>query len=704
MRRVNTFLLLVLTGVLLFGATAGDAQASPQLTLLGSTTAEQMVTLSPTGEQLRGSLSVPILSAVTGRPEVSYYPSGNTTDTSATTVEIGGQGAQHLRSGHATSLQLAFAMPATAAPHELNGVVEIEVAGRKAVPASPLLLSVTGSSALTGVTVQPEQLKIQTTDSSPSADVQFFGPGVPDLFRKGAKRPSFRVVLHSDNGDEATARLTGVRQSATDPNSAQGTVKIEGGLASGKYEGSTPISSLSPEAPKLTLTIESGDPFVYALVMVSLGTLAGGFLYLTSGRRRRKDLFRDQVNSILDIYEKKLAELKPQPNPDDNAKTVLPVKSLEKYLGPKENWHRVKWNAIVEFDGAVQAIWSAIHWARDENDLNEVGQQIDTLRGKAIRWVRIANCVDALECASRLKPDELVGKEWHARRVRRDTGFLLQWIREIEPTDDQTAQSLEDRIFRQAHWHTVLARAWHARTVLERAMNDDPGHTIYDTNTRQMIQELKLEDLDKDASPESGRSAEKQIELEQELGDFMEKIALTYKGDPADLKLPGGAMPVKDGSETMLPVAAASAVYGQADLGMEIPAITDAERERVPHGTNAGRGGASKRDPHIVREILFRDAISTIAIAVATSAAYAATLYTGTWGTTTDYVSAFTAGFLGKVVVNWAALPLFQSLRSTSTTAPTATDAKTEPTAAAPVTVPTGSAVPPDGKATPATA
>jgi hypothetical protein len=38
-------------------------------------------------------------------------------------------------------------------------------------------------------------------------------------------------------------------------------------------------------------------------------------------------------------------------------------------------------------------------------------------------------------------------------------------------------------------------------------------------------------------------------------------------------------------------------------------------------------------------------------------------LYTGSWGSWQDYLTAFTAGFLGQAVVKWGVLPAFQSVR-----------------------------------------
>ena len=75
---------------------------------------------------------------------------------------------------------------------------------------------------------------------------------------------------------------------------------------------------------------------------------------------------------------------------------------------------------------------------------------------------------------------------------------------------------------------------------------------------------------------------------------------------------------------------------------------------------------SGNRIPPAVRSVLRRDLPWTLAIALLSSAVYVPTVYSTTWGTFKDYLTAFAAGFIGKVVVNWGALPLFQGVRGTA--------------------------------------
>lgn len=53
----------------------------------------------------------------------------------------------------------------------------------------------------------------------------------------------------------------------------------------------------------------------------------------------------------------------------------------------------------------------------------------------------------------------------------------------------------------------------------------------------------------------------------------------------------------------------------------------------------------------------------TLVILVFAAAVYGVTTYSETWGGAKDFATAFLAGSLGKVAIDWAALPIFRSVR-----------------------------------------
>jgi hypothetical protein len=671
--------------------TAPDNSAS-SLKLLGGASAAQTVTLTETEatKELSGELVLPVRSTVTA-PEldVAYLPSGTTAaDTSSVTFAAGF--VQGVEKNQTKSIPLVFTIPARSSPQDLAGVVVIQpLPGDKTNPV-PLELSVAGAgSALKGVSIQPEKVEVKIVGGlgswfSPAretAGVQLSGPGVPSLFAAAA--PPFDLLLRSDNGDSAHATLIDLAQSEDNPTVATATLQIEGDLAPGKYEGTAPISSLSTDAPKLSVALESGNSFVLALLVVFAGAVAGGGLYLASNRRRRKELLRDQMKSLLDNYERTLKQVEA-----DHADAELPMWTLETYLGEdRTSWYVVKWNAIVDFDGAVQTIWSDIHWARNDDDLDEVGKLVDELRARIVRWVTVANGIAELELATKLEPRSIAGQSWDERATPRDTERLLEQIREIEPADDKAAKDLIDRIKRQARWHRILAEAWHARTMLTLDMTSNPG--AYDRNDEKMLKKIGLEALDTKACPESDRSAEEQIDLGLELTRCVDSIRDTYAGAQKDLDLPEPKAP---GLIALPPTAALMATApgdGSLDEAMVEESFSEAHRKTVQstrigdglRGTSASTHDGT-RNPGAARATVRRDGFWTLAIALISATAYIPTIYNPAWGTCTDYVGAFAAGFLGKAAINWAAMPLFQSLRpskkapeSTASAAPAGTAA-----------------------------
>ena len=115
----------------------------------------------------------------------------------------------------------------------------------------------------------------------------------------------------------------------------------------------------------------------------------------------------------------------------DRPDEELPVWTLDQYLGKDEAvWYEVKWNAILEFDGAVQTIWSDIHWARSEEDLDEVSKETEELKARVMRWITVARSISVLEAAAELDPSWRADERWSARKTPEDTNRLLEQIRE----------------------------------------------------------------------------------------------------------------------------------------------------------------------------------------------------------------------------------------------------------------------------------
>jgi hypothetical protein len=607
---------------------------------------------------------------------VSYVPSGNAEGDAAGSVALAKGTDDSFGAGREKSIPLVFTLPEGSSPEDLNGTVVIRSAPHAKAGRHRLEVVVSGASgagaSLAGVSIQPEKLEIDVVSEVPtsgptreSAQIQLSGPGVPALLASG-RTPPFDLLLRSDHGDEVHAKLVNLEQGSTSA-VATAEVKLEGRLKPGKYEGSAPLSALSPTSPKLSIEVESGNSLLWALLVVFLGAVLGGALYLASGIHRRKALLRDEVKSLLRSYS---AALERAAKSSDNGR--LPLWTLDPYLGEdRKNWYTVKWNAVLDFDGAVRTIWSDIHWARNDDDLDEVAAQVAELRARIVRWVTVANSVTALRVASKLKPKGIAGHLWEDSKTQRDTELLLERIREIEPGDDQAGKALIERINRQARWHVELAEAWNARAILTLDVTNNESK--YDDTIKDTMKLLDLEALDKKGSPEAKRDAEAQVGLTIDLEGLRRRMRTVYKGDQEDLKLKQPLPPSATIAAPTIGVAAATATSGSIEAVVEDSMMAESTRAE-PKATRqfdaplrrASASGSTHDGERIgfqVEAILRRDLLWTVATALAASVAYIPTIYSSTWGTPSDYLSAFVAGFLGKVAINWAALPFFRSLK-----------------------------------------
>lgn len=702
------FVLVALVAWLALGSSGWAATSdppTPSVTVLGSNPGESTVTVhEQEGRGLLGRLALAVRSGVKGSAKlrVAYYPTGSVAPADAGSVAFAGGSAPTLdKKGRVESVELVFTLPPGSTPADLKGTVILRAKAEGGKSAPGAQVEVTGTApSLAGIAVRPEKLNIKIVDeqgpvgdeTSAYANVQLAGPGVPKLFQLGTAPPSLNLLLRSDHGDKARATLVDVTQSS-DPTLATGTVRIEGDLAAGKFEGEAPISTFAADAPKLAITLESGDSVVYAVLAVFLGTVLGGGLYLASNRYRRKVLLRDQIKSVLDLYTKQLAGLEAQVKEGEE----LPIWTLADYLGEDGGWYEVEWDSIVNFDGAVRTAWSEIHWARDDGDLDRAAALVAELRAHVVRWLTVAKPVNALQEAAKLDPKPLPNEPWKSARARKDSAELLRWVRQQKPADDEAAAALVDRIERQARWHTELAKAWYAKAELTRDM--DKADSGYGDNDRTALAALDLADLDASGSPESARTAERQTALENELASAMDAIRSTYRGeDKSKLDLPGATAGPRGAAPADLVRLTAAPTGESTDGGLLAPELTEATRA-APRDTAATiatkvRGSSASdhtgsRIPVAVRGVLKRDLAWTIAIALASSAVYIlAGVYTPSWGTAIDYISAFAAGFIGKAAISWAALPLFQSIRGGAASAVPAAAAPAPAAGVAPTAAP----------------
>jgi hypothetical protein len=690
---------------------AGASAAAGSVSFVAGSPAKRTVLLDRQSNGfLTGVLGVAITSGIRTRARLTlgYLPTDGVEPARAGTVSFVSAKAPVLQPAVPISVSLRFTLPANASPTNLDGLVRLQLQRQGKSVGKPLLLQVEGAAdPLPGITVVPKSATVQYTSwggpfsrgDSTSLRVQLRGPGLGALFSSGRALPQPQVPLRTSNDAQLKAQLEQLTQTG-DPAVANGLLKITGELDPGSYSGTVALSDLSPAAPSLAVKVRARDGFISALLAAFIGALIGGFWYLASSRRRRKDLLKAYVLDLLDRYSKRLVSLK-----RGHGDAPVPVWKLDSYLGKPGRWYSVKWSSAPELDG-VRGIWSTIFWARNDQDLDQASTMVSSFRQRLIRWLRVADAVSALREVDELQPNNPTNRRpWGESNTVRDTELLLLHLRSIEPPDDATTEVLLDRIKRQARWHADLARTWHMKSRVEAHASQHPE--LYEAGR---LGDIDLEQMDQAASPEETRSDEKQFPSEQRLDHFQAELAEMYRGqDPGQLVMseregppmavalgqlsaeqvrpgtgatlalwaPSAAAGVTDLAETVPPPPAHEAEAGKPAAAHALPAAAPGKRRRQPVRDAARRAVGGLTAPvrraagrpdrvgqagTIMRAVVRRDLLWTVMIALITTAAYIPVLYNSTWGSLGDYGSAFVAGFLGKIAINWGLLPAFQAL------------------------------------------
>ena len=632
---------------------AAPAQGADPLEVLGPS-GKRTVTLVPQADgSHKGNLKLVVRNTTdkSGRLKVRYFPEGEgraitllrSSKGPVTLADVTANSLPTVRAGAVQQLDLRFTVPKGEPPSSVDGRISIDLRQEKGT-ARVAVVEIAGSAnAFAGITFQPSRLNIQSVrwnplDNGPekTATVQLRGADVESLFKTGVQSPAPSLLLrHGSN--EIRVKVEKIERDAA--GSAQAMVRASGDLDPGKYEGELRLSAAA-DSPALPVTVKVQDAFIWAVLAVLLGAVVGGLLFLLSGLNRRKVILRAHLKGALERFRDEYDELTEYDKSSKTRKRQSPLWSLEDLLGNRDNWFKTKWSALPELDG-VQGVWSNITWARNDEDLDAETGRVQLILTRLRRWLQLAPKVKALRKVTETEPRSHTELPWRDTNTKRDTQRLLRWIRETEPQDDKALREVILRVERQARWHDSLAQAWDLRTRVRKDMDDRKG--AYTQPERDWLARIELGRLDEGAAPEKGRSAEQQLECEEQLDNWSDILKSIYKGDRA-----AEGPPPKPRQKVIEETSPDQAFREQAAETPSLAVLRDEDRPGV---------AAS------LRGLFWRDLVWTAAIALVTAVAYILPFYDDTWGNWTDYGTAFTAGFLGRIGIGWAVLPLFKSLR-----------------------------------------
>lgn len=566
-------------------------------------------------------------------------------------LEGGEPGSPLTVEGHESlPISIGFGLPLNESPSSINGALLVSVTGEQS-----LTVPVNGESrTFKGVTVTPSTLSIDSSDGDAKVTLQ--GPELLEYLRSHGGE-NLRAILYGDGGKTTEAMLTLPTADEVEAEGSAGenrseyqarpTVRMsDSSPPAGKYAGALSLPDLPTEGGSVSVELHSHKPFILLLALVFLGIVGAGIgsrLVTTASRRK-------QLNAVLDqsynAYRYALASGKTESwRLEDLLGEDAPVtESNEPRAGRLQGLPALKWS---------------IGEARSATDLDEdAGRALDMI-ARMQRWLRVEPLARRLALvATEVKaapelPTEEEAKEdgtkatkpalaWEDSNTLWNTRALLEMARR-EPADADKADDLVARLMFQVMWHTGIAAAWAAAGDASRS------------------KEVRaLEEALGDGSKAENRTLDEQDVLLARLRGLLTKRGVSV---PRIEEIEGEAIDEKGEMLGITPVrwdASANLFTGWATL------------DASSYGQLARRAATSSRSTYMPdladlwREIKLTNSSDwawTLAILAVSAAAYGVTTYDDTWGTLADLGTALLAGFLGKITVNWALLPIFQSVR-----------------------------------------
>ena len=511
-----------------------------------------------------------------------------------------------------------------------------------------------------GLTVSPSTLSIDSGE--PNADLTVEGPELAEYLESHGGE-ELNTTLHGDGDDTATASLK--LRGAGGATRLTSTLTVSGDPPAGKYTGKLVLPELSADTGTATIELNQRKSclclvltFILLLLVVFVGIFVTGIGTRVVTMATRRTLLKEVLDQTYNVFVYVLKRRERDGKPIEIASWLL-----DDLLGedPKS-----RENATVR-PGRLQglpALRASIETARSSADLDEDADRVLDMIARMQRWLRVEPLVRRLALVkAEFEPQGKLPEEkeetgdgntkdldplaWSDSKTLRDTRALLEMARR-EPADVDKADDLVARLLFQVEWHRRMAAAWETACIA----GADPKRP----------KEIRaLDGALGDESKVGTRSATEQDGLTATLEGMLRKhgnIELDAIGDIPGEKIGRGGR--KRGVTRVEWNASANLFTGWATLDgpsygqLANRAATSSRARYMPSWDAIGRE-AGRFDR--------ADAGWTVAILVFAAVTYGTATYGESWGSAKDLTTAFLAGSLGKVTIDWAALPIFQSVR-----------------------------------------
>jgi hypothetical protein len=576
-----------------------------------------------------------------------------------------------------TALALHFTLTPGKPSSALEGALDVVLSGFRQVMAVPLKVSLL---APPGLRLEPGELTLSNDRGKhrPTTTLTLVGPGAGAFAGAADTRASF--ALYDANNDEVKLKLGAF--SEVQPGIASATLSIANNPYPGAYKGEIALFSLSPSAPRLALKVNSHRSVWLVILLVLLGVAIGGLApRLFALNQRRNTLFRE-----LGAARRRF----------DAAENTLPagVNSEIWSLGdlaeadslPGEQTHGGASQGLA----GVDALYAKIAEARNDRDLDgDTGAVLEVV-ARLQRWLRLAPTVWLLsDLVKERSPADQTA--WRKTATWRDTRLLQESLLR-EPATVAAADDLVARVLWQIGWYRDFAELY------SQANSQPKWGTLVGSLEKQMGKKSVLERTaaERDELSFAFERVGEELDVQLAREDYSRLSAqyMRLSGTPeltvrwrTTPNLFTGWATIDGTSWRALRTQAARS--GRARQLRRVNA-TDPSPTRSSGAERLSRFGSA----------FLSGIVPAIPPLLAASIFYAVTIYSETWGSLTDIFTAITAGFVGKVAIDYGTLSIFQSRGlSLAANAPSpAATASATPTAMPPA--PASS--PPPSAATPA--
>jgi hypothetical protein len=497
--------------------------------------------------------------------------------------------------------------------------------------------------------------------------------------------PVSTARLYSDSGNSVRATIRDLHATADDQ--AEAKIAITEIKAAGAYHGKFPLL-VGSRGGQLEVTVDVQEWFWLAFLLVFGGVVVGWWATHRAGIRRRKDVMRAWLISRIQMYEAEAAESGDRPASFD----------LAPELGPTPRYGPGVRCGPFPSGRTARELLCRIADARSDDDLKDDEAAVAEMVESIESFLEVEPPARGLKDLLAGPPDDRGNRRFRKTIVGADGERFLAEA-QVRPKTAEDARSLARRLQLQAEVWKLAVTLWTLQLELEKptfdltpeqrkllAENDvDKVTTRAKVEEAPTIRELFIAKTNlSDAILQVWRlqppeMAEEHEDEQERLPSFLEEL----------VERTAGLEPVIQGGN--LQIVTIGAAGGRALILGWIArlwlSITRVVRRMRGGGrairrasvtglsaaiTKIGAGVHALRDfffggqssPTAIRNRWTRRDLFLTAIAVAVSAiAYALTVYDATWGSRDDLLTAFTAGFLGKVGIDWADQLMSRSFR-----------------------------------------